>query len=114
MVRNAVWKVVRQLAFKQYERASQALEESGDESWPAERLSEALAAYWAEYDAIEIGPDARSASQVQIERGTEAWSVRQILLDPEGHREWRLLFEVDLAASRDASEPRIALAGVER
>jgi superfamily II RNA helicase len=114
MVRNAIWRVVRQLAFKQYDRAADALAESGDESWSAERLSETLAPYWAEYDALDIGPDARSASQVQIERGNEAWKVRQILLDPEGHRGFRLRFEVDLAASRDASEPRLTLVEVER
>jgi superfamily II RNA helicase len=114
MVRNAMWRVVRQLAFKQYDRAAAALSESGDDSWSAERLSETLAPYWAEYDALDIGPDARSAAQVQIERGSETWTARQILLDPEGHRGFRLRFEVDLAASRDASEPRLTLVEVER
>jgi superfamily II RNA helicase len=114
MVRNAIWKVVRQLAFKQYERAAEALADSGDDSWTHERFSEALAPYWDEYDALDIGPDARSASQVQIDRGEEAWTVRQILVDPEGHRGWRLRFEVDLEASRESSGPRLTLAEVER
>jgi len=114
MVRNAIWRVLRQLAFKQYERAAEALRDSGDESWSAERLSDALTAYWDEYDAIDVGPDARNASQVQIDRAADSWTVRQIVLDTDGHRDWRLRFEVDLHASRDASEPRLTLAEVER
>jgi hypothetical protein len=114
MVRNAIWKVVRQLAFKQYERAAEALADSGDDSWTHERFSEALAQYWEEYAALDIGPDARSASQVQIDRGEKTWTVRQILVDPEGHRGWRLRFEVDLEASRESSGPRLTLAEVER
>ena len=110
MVRNAVWKVVRYLAFKQYDRAAEALAEAHERSyWSAERLEEAMAPYWAEYDAIDIGPDARSAAQLKIERGAETWRITQIILDPNADRSWHMQLEVDLEASRSASQPVLTL-----
>ena len=110
MVRNAVWKIVRFIAFKQYERAAEALSEaSASNDWTAERFAEALAPYWAEYDAIQIGPDARSSAQVQIERSDADWKLTQILLDPDEHRSWHMRFRVDLAASREAAAPVLTL-----
>jgi hypothetical protein len=110
MVRNAVWKIVRFIAFKQYERAAEALSEASESNeWTAERFAEALAPYWAEYDAIQIGPDARSSAQVQIERSDAEWKLTQILLDPDEHRSWHMRFRVDLAASREAAAPVLML-----
>ncbi len=112
MVRNAVWKVVRLLAFKDYERAAVALSDSGDESWDAERLRAALGAYWTEYDEIQIGPDARSSEQLEIERGDADWAFTQTLLDPRNDRGWRMKFKVDLDASRKAGAPRLSLIAI--
>jgi superfamily II RNA helicase len=110
MVRNAVWKIVRFIAFKQYERAAEALSEASESTeWTAERFVEALAPYWSEYDAIQIGPDARSSAQVQIERSDAEWKITQILLDPDEHRSWHMRFRVDLAASREAAAPVLTL-----
>ena len=113
MVRNAAWQVVRFLAFKQYERAAEALSEaSGNDEWTAERFAEALAPYWAEYDAIGIGPDARSGAQSQLERGETEWLLTQILLDPDEHRSWHLRFRIELEASREAGAPVLALQSI--
>ena len=110
MVRNAVWQVVRHLAFKDYDRAAEALADANpDSEWSGARLSETLAPYWAEYDAIDIGPDARSAAQVQLERGADTWKLRQIILDPAGDRSWRMELSVDLGASREAAQPVLTL-----
>jgi superfamily II RNA helicase len=110
MVRNAAWKVVRFLAFKQYERAAEALSESSPSNeWTAERFAEAMTPYWAEYDAIQIGADARSNAQLKIERGDQTWKLTQILLDPDAHRSWHLNFEIDLEASRRAATPVLTL-----
>lgn len=113
MVRNAVWKVVRTLAFKQYDRAAEALDEAGEaNAWSGEKLADALEPYWAEYDAIDIGPDARSASQLHIDRKERVWAVTQSLVDPNGDRSWCMRFEVDLEASRAASRPVLTLQSV--
>ncbi len=113
MVRNAVWKVVRLLAFKQYDRAAEALADSGDESWDAERLRAAMAGYWAEYDEIQIGPDARSSKEIDIERGDTEWACTQTLCDPRNDRSWRMTVRVDLASSRDAGAPRLSLTSID-
>jgi hypothetical protein len=110
MVRNAVWKIVRFLAFKQYDRAAEALSEvAEDNDWNADRFAEALQPYWAEYDAIQIGPDARSSAQLKIERRDDQWDLTQILLDPDDHRSWHMQFKIDLPASREAGVPALTL-----
>jgi hypothetical protein len=110
MVRNAAWQVVRFVAFKQYDRAAEVLSEASEANeWDYGRFNEALAPYWAEYDAIQIGPDARSSAQVKIEQRESAWDLTQILLDPEEHRSWHMQFAIDLNASRDAGVPVLTL-----
>ena len=95
---------------RQFDRAAEVLSEAsaGDE-WDYGRFKEALGPYWAEYDAIQIGPDARSGAQVQIEQRESAWELTQILLDPDEHRSWHMRFTIDLAASRDAGVPVLTL-----
>ena len=114
MARNAVWKLVRLLAFKQYDRAAEALADSGDEDWGAERLREAMTDYWAEYDEIQIGPDARSSGQTDIERRDTEWAFTQILLDPRNDRGWHMVLQVDLDASREAGAPRLRLISIDQ
>jgi hypothetical protein len=113
MVRNAVWQIVRFVAFKQYDRAAEALSEVSEANeWDYSRFKEALAPYWAEYDAIQIGPDARSSAQLKIEQSESQWTLTQILLDPDEHRSWHMRFEIDLAASREAGVPTVTLLSI--
>ena len=110
MVRNAVWQIVRFAAFRQYDRAAEALSEVSEANdWDSARFQEALAPYWAEYDAIQIGPDARSSAQLKIEQGETEWTLTQILLDPNEHRSWHMQFRIDLPESRNAGVPAITL-----
>ena len=39
-----------------------------------------------------------------VEAGPDTWLVQQIVDDPEGHHDWRIVGEVDLRASDDAGE----------
>jgi hypothetical protein len=113
MARNAVWKVVRLLSFKQYARAAEALADAGpNEEWTAEGLAEALEPYWAEYDAIDIGPDARSSAHTTFERGDGEWRLTQTLLDPRQDRSWRMELRIDLAASREEARPVLSLVSI--
>lgn len=114
MARNSVWRLVRMLAFKQYERAAEALVDAGDTAWNAERLREAVTDYWAEYTEIQIGPDARNSAQTDIERRDTEWDFKQILLDPNSDRGWRMILKIDLAASREAGAPQLKLISIEQ
>ena len=49
-----------------------------------------------------------------IDDRSDPWAVRQIVSDPEGHDEWRLVGSVDLAASRQAGSAVVVLVGLER
>jgi len=113
MVRNAVWKIVRFLAFKQYDRAAEALSDVSEANeWSGARFAETLEPYWAEYDALQIGPDARSSAQLKIERRPGEWDLTQILLDPDDHRSWHMRFQIDLPASREAGTPALTLLSI--
>ena len=113
MVRNAVWQIVRFAAFRQYDRAAEALSEVSEANdWDSARFQEALAPYWAEYGAIQIGPDARSSAQLKIDQGETEWTLTQILLDPNEHRSWHMQFRIDLPESRNAGVPAITLLSI--
>jgi superfamily II RNA helicase len=105
--------LVAPLAFKQYDRAAEALSEvAEDNDWTSDRFAEALRPYWAEYDAIQIGPDARSSAQLKIERRDDEWDLIQILLDPDNHRSWHMQLKIDLPASRTAAAPVLTLQSI--
>ncbi len=115
MVRNAIWQVVRLLAFKHYDRAAETLASlSGTGGWTANALAEALEPYWAEYDAIDIGPDARSAAELTIDRGDTEWRLTQTLLDPSRDRAWALKLQLDLEESRRTNTPSLRLQSIEK
>jgi hypothetical protein len=106
LVRNEVWRRV-QLAALQRDDELVALDP--DAEWPL-----ALDAYYAEHDAIGVGPDARSATRVIIRELPDRWEVRQIIDDPAGHHDWGIDAEVDLAASREAGAAVVRVAGLNR
>ncbi|MGH3371588.1 MAG: DUF3516 domain-containing protein, partial [Nocardioidaceae bacterium] len=78
----------------------------------AEAWREALAAYYAEHHEIGTGPDARGPHMLLVEQEGRTWRVQQILDDPAGDHDWRILAEVDLDASDDAAELVMAVTGL--
>ncbi|MPV38021.1 DEAD/DEAH box helicase [Georgenia subflava] len=114
-VRNALFKRVDALAREAYVALGHL---DGDDGWDAERWEGTMAPYWAEYDWLGAGPEARSAALVTIlEQATDAdlpdgvdaalgprtWVARQTFDDPAGDHDWGLTALVDLDAS-DAAE----------
>ncbi len=96
MVRNAVFRRVELAALHRWD----ALGELGDgPDWETE-----LAPYFAEYDAIGTGPNARGPRLFQLRQGPEFWRVRQVLDDPAGDHGWSVDAVVDLAESDAAGE----------
>ena len=65
----------------------------------AEAWDEALGGYWDEHDEIRTGADARGPALLRIEKHRTRWEVAQVIDDPEGNHDWRILGEVDLPAS---------------
>lgn len=96
LVRNAMFRRVELAALRNW----QALEELGTgPDWEAE-----LAPYFAEYDTIGTGPDARGPQMFRVETRPGFWQVRQTLDDPAGDHGWAIVGVVDLAESDAAGE----------
>jgi len=98
LVRNAMFRRVELAALDKFDELGELDGESG---WDAAAWAEAMDAYWAEYDELGTGPDARGPGLLHIEEVPEdaLWRVRQTFLDPEGDRDWGISAEVDLTAS---------------
>jgi len=109
LVRNAVWRVVQAFARRDHVRALKLAPGAAGESMELEALDEAFAPYWDAYDRIHTDPVARAPKHCQIEESEDAWTVTQVLADPEEHHEWALKIRVDLEASREKSRPVLAL-----
>jgi hypothetical protein len=98
LVRNELFRRIR-LAALQADDELVALDP--DAGWP-----EALDDYYDEHDQILTGGNARAAALVSIDETDAAasglWRVEQTIDDPEGHHDWRIRGEVDLAASEES------------
>ncbi|MFF3223322.1 DEAD/DEAH box helicase [Nocardia suismassiliense] len=96
MIRNAMFRRVELAALHRWD----ALAEMGTgPDWETE-----LAPYFAEYERIGIGQDARGPQLFQIERRPGFWQVRQVLDDPAGDHGWSIVGVADLAESDAAGE----------
>jgi superfamily II RNA helicase len=102
-VRTAAFGWVELLARRSYTTLA---ERTG---WDGPRLAAAMAPYWAEYDSIDIGADARSAEYFRLSDEPGRWRVEQTLVDPAADGEWRLVAFVDLAVAMDDGAPTLLL-----
>ena len=84
----------------------------GEDGWDAPRWREAMAAYFAEYDDVGIGPTARNPRCSWSTRHRRRWHVRQIIDDPEGDRDWGITAQVDLAESDEIGEAAVTILDV--
>ncbi|UGY94667.1 DEAD/DEAH box helicase [Streptomyces gobiensis] len=98
LVRNAMFRRVELAALDKVEELGEMDAESG---WDEDAWGAAMDAYWAEYDELGTGPDARGPKLLQIEEVPEdgLWRVRQTFADPNGDHDWGISAEVDLTAS---------------
>jgi superfamily II RNA helicase len=96
LVRNAMFRRVQLARLKHWDELAEL---EADAGWDAQQWFEAMAAYYREYDDVGVGPPARLPTMLQIEPHEDDWTVRQVLDDPDGDRDWAIHAEVDLAAS---------------
>jgi superfamily II RNA helicase len=119
MVRNAMFQKVQLAARDRYDQLAQLEAAAAALTDPPSRITmtaaaweTALGTYWDEYEHMGTGPQARSPQLLMIDRdepgdGPRVWTVRQIIDDPEGHRDFAIVATVDLDASDAAGEPVI-------
>ena len=118
-IRNRIFTFLRALIIGDYEGALGILNTGADaegQPWTADRLAEAVDGYHADHERINLDPEARNARHTYVAPAEDkkTWRVEQMLMDPEGHNDWVAEFEVDIAASRAASEPVLRLRRIGR
>lgn len=111
LIRNEVFRFVRSLANKDYELIAEEYdldllydEESGAGKWKDIELDKTMAEFYESRSWIRLDPEARSTANTRITESDEAktWSVEQTLIDSEDLNEWAIVFEVDIAKSRES------------
>jgi superfamily II RNA helicase len=102
MLRNAAFRRV-ELAARRDVAALVEGEPAG--GFDAASWSEALETYFAQHEAIGIGPAARAAAWFDLAVRPDGWRIRQVLDDPEGWHDTAIVAEVDRAASDEAGVP---------
>ncbi len=75
--------------------------------WTEDRLDAALDAYLVEHSQLCLDPNARNQRHTYLVKpeNRNTWIVQQMLVDPDAHNDWVAEFEIDLARSRETSEP---------
>jgi hypothetical protein len=109
LVRNAMFRRVELAALR---RTGELGELDGEAGWTADRWASALDDYFAEYDEIGTGSNARGPALLHLEEGPTAWTVRQVFDDPEGDHDWGIAATVDLAASDELGAAAVTLTDV--
>jgi superfamily II RNA helicase len=111
LVRNALFRRVELAALRRWDELG-ALD--ADSGWDADAWADALEPYFAEYDSIGTGADARGPGMLIIEElpAEGEWRVRQIFDDPDGDHDWGFSAAVDLYGSDEAGSAVIAVTDV--
>ncbi len=109
LVRNAMFRRVELAALRRWDELG-ALDADG--GWDAARWAAAVEGYFAEYDRLGTGADARNPALLHIAVEGGLWAVRQVFDDPEGDHDWAISATVDLAASDEAGEPVVTVTDV--
>jgi superfamily II RNA helicase len=96
LVRNALFRRVELAALHRWDELGELDAESG---FDAGAWAEAMAPYFAEYEQLPTGANARGPALLLVDEQPDGWVVRQIFDDPAGDHDWGISAEVDLAAS---------------
>jgi hypothetical protein len=81
-------------------------------AWAPDRLKAAREGYRIEHPGgVRLDPEARNLRHTYVKPSDDgaSWLAQQMLIDAEGHNDWVLELEVDLAASRGLGQPVLKL-----
>lgn len=105
MVRNYMFRLVQLFALEKEDRLAELLDYLDEVPDFGANLDD----YFDEYDDIDSGPEARGPEFFRLgDTDSRAWSVRQIIKDPDGDHAYQFVATVDLDASDEAGEVRLA------
>jgi superfamily II RNA helicase len=113
-IRNQIFTFLRAVVSGDFEGALAGVNppsSAQEEPWTAERLRRALDEYHIDHERIRLDPGARNLQHTYVTPSEDKsrWRVQQMLIDPAEANDWVAEFEIDLAASRAAGEPKLRL-----
>ena len=111
-IRAELHKLVGALARKDFVAAARLCAPSVGEGepWTAERLTEAMAPFWADHATLLTTPDARRPDRTRIDDlAPGRFRAQQVLVDGEGDEDWSLDCIVDLTRPRSDGGPLVEL-----
>nr|WP_275436281.1 DUF3516 domain-containing protein [Corynebacterium kefirresidentii] len=105
MVRNYMFRLVQLFALEKEDRLAELLDYLDE----VPDFGAILDDYFDEYDDIDSGPEARGPEFFRLgDTDSRAWSVRQIIKDPDGDHAYQFVATVNLDASDEAGEVRLS------
>ena len=120
-VMNEVFRLLRTLAIGDFESSMtilsgwaaegppMAFATDGEMPWNEDRLKKTGVDYAeAGHTGLRTDPAARASQLTSIAKTDDRWLIEQTLCDPDGHNDWHMKIEFDLAASR-AKEGQLVL-----
>ena len=75
-----------------------------DSGFDATTWEDAIEDFYEEYGDLLTDGKARGKEYISIEPGSQTWTVRQTLADPDDNRDWAIDAEVDVPASDEAGD----------
>ncbi len=113
-IRTRIFAFLRAWSIKDDEAALAIIDSPSDadgEAWTVARLRAAREAYFVEHAGLRLDPEARNLRHTYVTTSDDraSWRVQQMLVDPDGHNDWVMELEVDLAASRETGQPVLRL-----
>jgi superfamily II RNA helicase len=114
-IRQRIFTFLRALVVEDYDAALATLEQRDGEPWTAERLRQAMNAYYETHGRLRLDPAARNLRHTYVtpSEDRQSWRVQQMLVDPDEANDWVAEFEIDLASSRTNGEPALRLLRLE-
>jgi superfamily II RNA helicase len=113
-IRTRIFSFLRAWSIKDDEAALAIIDSPSDadgEAWTVVRLRAAREAYLVEHAGLRLDPEARNLRHTYVTPADDRASLRvqQMLVDPDGHNDWVVELEVDLATSRETGQPVLRL-----
>ncbi len=98
-IRQAMFRRVELVARRRWEQLAEL-----DDGLSLQEWADAGGDYFAEYDEVGTGMSARGGAHFLVETTGRDWVATQIIEDPDGDHDWRIIADIDLDASDEAGE----------
>lgn len=113
-IRNEIYRFMRALSAGDYETALTLIDAAGDgdSNWTQGSIAAAMEPFFAERQTLLTDRQARHPQHCRVSPASEGWQVEQILTDPYEHNDWRLLFKINKAQSREQGRAVLRLQSI--